>query len=258
MDAISNSRQGPAIPTQIWEKGGLTEHLGGIDATQRLLRRCPLIPGLEVLDTGCGTGYTALHVAQSYGAQVAALDLNPRSVEEAWKRVSKEGLERQVTVLQADAHELPFPVNTFDLAILESVLVFCDAATAALEAHRILKPGGFLGANEFTFLKPPPLELSTLLVDALGIHAFQQAEWETIFRKAGLTDVTSSVYRIRLREQLRSHIRVDGIRSYLTGMVTGLRDTAIRRTFFNREMLSAFRQFLPYVGYGLYIAQKAA
>ena len=59
-------------------------------------------------------------------------------------------------------------------------------------------------------------------------------------------------------EQLRSHIRVDGITSYLTGVVAGLRDAAIRRTFFNREMLNAFRQFLPYVGYGLYIAQKAA
>jgi SAM-dependent methyltransferase len=258
MDATSNSRQGPAIPTQIWEKGGLTEHLGGLDATERLLRRCHLAPGLQVLDIGCGTGYTAFHLAQSYGAQVIALDLNPRSVGEAWKRVSKHGLQQRIKVLQASAHDLPFPENTFDTAIVESVLVFCDAATAVLEAHRILKSGGFFGANEFTFLKPPPAELITLLVGGLGIHAFRQAEWEAIFRKAGFANTTSSVYRIRMGEQLRSHIRVDGIANYLAGMVAGLRDTAIRRTFFNREMFSAFRQFLPYVGYGLYIAQKAA
>jgi arsenite methyltransferase len=258
MDTISSSRQSPAIPTRIWQMGGLTEHLGGLDATQRLLEQCRLTPGLWVLDIGCGTGHTASQLARKYGAHVVALDLNSRSVAEARTRLVHDGKQAQVCLVQADAHALPFRSNTFDTAMVESVLIFCDAATAALEIHRALKPGGMFGANELTLLKPPPPELTSLLVGSLGIHAYAQGEWEAIFRRAGLANVTSSVFKIDFREQLRSHIRTDGIRNYLTGMVAGVKDTAIRSTFFNRKMLRAFREFLPYVGYGLYVAQKAS
>jgi hypothetical protein len=76
--------------------------------------------------------------------------------------------------------------------------------------------------------------------------------------EAGLGNVTSSVYKMNLGEQFRSHIRADGITSYLSALLAGIKDTAIRRAFFNRKILGAFREFIPYVGYGLYIAQKAS
>jgi ubiquinone/menaquinone biosynthesis C-methylase UbiE len=43
----------------IWEKLGVTEHLGGIKATKHLIDLCGIIPGQFVLDMGCGTGYMA-------------------------------------------------------------------------------------------------------------------------------------------------------------------------------------------------------
>jgi len=244
------------IPFDIWETSGTTEHLGGIFATQRLLDMCHIAPGQTVLDLGCGTGYTACYLAQKYQARVVAVDLSPGNLEQAQERVSRQGPDLQVTLLQADAHHLPCNINTFDAVIVESVLVFCDAAQVALEIHRVLKPGGVFGVNELSLLKPSPEELHTLLVDTLGIQTYQEVEWQSIFKRAGFVDVSSTVRRFSLREQLASHIKVDGIRGYLSAMAKGLADLKISRTFINRRMLQAARQFLPFVGYGIYTGRK--
>lgn len=247
---------GKFTPFDIWEKGGLTEHLGGIYATRRLLTRCHLTAGQQILDVGCGTGFTACYLAKNYQIQVIALDINPRSITEAKKRVSTQSANRQVRIVRADAHRPPLSDAIFDTVIIESVLVFCDAATVIAEIRRIMKPDSVLGVNEFTFLKPPPARLVSLLTGALGIHTFQQDEWEAILRKAGFANVTSSVCKINLWEQLASHLEADGLKNYLAAIVTGVKDSSIRGTFFKKEMLSAARDFLPYVGYGIYTGKK--
>jgi ubiquinone/menaquinone biosynthesis C-methylase UbiE len=243
-------------PFTIWEKGGLTEHLGGIYATRRLLTRCHLTAGQQILDVGCGTGFTACDLAMNYQVQIVALDINPRSITEARKRISKQNANRQVRVVRADAHRPPLSDAIFDTVIIESVLVFCDAAAVIAEIRRVLKPGGIVGVNEFTFLKSPPARLVSLLTSTMGIHTFRQDTWESILRSAGFAEVSSSVHRINLWEQLTSHLESDGVKNYLAAMVVGVSDTSIRRTFFNKEMLVAARDFLPYVGYGLYTGRK--
>src|SRR4030067_104862 len=100
--------EGKFTPFDIWEKGGLTEHLGGVNATRRLLARCRLSAGQQILDVGCGTGFTACYLAKNYQVQVIALDINPRSITEARKRVSKQSAHRQVRIVRADAHRPPF------------------------------------------------------------------------------------------------------------------------------------------------------
>ena len=52
------------VPFDIWQSGGMTEHLGGVAATRRLLELCSPLPGQRVLDIGCGTGYTACLLAK--------------------------------------------------------------------------------------------------------------------------------------------------------------------------------------------------
>jgi ubiquinone/menaquinone biosynthesis C-methylase UbiE len=255
-DRPHHQQQGKFSPFDIWEKGGLTEHIGGIYATRRLLARCHLAVGQQILDVGCGTGYTACHLAKAHQVRVIALDINPRSVTEASRRVAKQGAEPQVSLAQANAHWLPFSDALFDAVIAESVIVFCNATAVISEIRRILKPNGMLRMNEVTFLKAPPAGLASLLSSTFGIHAFQQDEWESILRKAGFANVSSSIHRFNLWEQLASHLKADGLKNYLAGTVTGVRDASIRGTFFTREMLAAARDFLPYVGYGLYTGQK--
>ncbi|WP_332699803.1 SAM-dependent methyltransferase, partial [Halalkalibacter lacteus] len=63
-------------PYRVWETAGITEHMGGIGATERLLERCRVAHGQRVLDLGCGIGHTAVLLARRYQARVTALDIN--------------------------------------------------------------------------------------------------------------------------------------------------------------------------------------
>ena len=61
----------------------------------------------------------------------------------------------KVKVTEADAHALPFPSDTFDAVLAESVLIFCEKNKVASEVYRVLKPGGVFGDNEATYVKHP-------------------------------------------------------------------------------------------------------
>jgi ubiquinone/menaquinone biosynthesis C-methylase UbiE len=241
----------------IWEKTGVTEHMGGVPATQHLLDLCGVVPGMSVLDIGCGTGYTACLLAKNYQTRVVAVDVSPRIVEKAQERVFEKGLDKDVALIQADAHCLPFPDDTFDVVVAESVLVFCQVEQAASELLRVLKPAGVLGANELTFLMPPPAQLSTLLFKTLGIHTFQERDWQSIFQRVGFVDVSSTVQKTDLWAQAVSHVKVDGIKRYLAASYEGFADATIRGAFFNKDMLVATLRFASTVGYGVYTGRKA-
>lgn len=243
----------------VWEKLGITEHLGGINATERLLEGCRITFGSHVLDIGCGTGYTACLLAKRYGVQVVAADISVHVLERARERVRAQSVGDRVTLVQADIHALDFPAETFDIVIAESVLVFCDKPRAAAEVHRVLKRSGVFCDNEFTFLKQPPPEWNMLLSSAylgLDIQPLLSEEWQSLFERVGFAKVSAEVSRLSLGEQFISHIRVDGWRKYLRSVVQGLAFPGVWATFFNRHMLRAWREYPRYVGYGLYTFRK--
>jgi SAM-dependent methyltransferase len=248
-------RGGAPVPFGVWERAGLTEHMGGVGATERLLARCQVAAGQRVLDLGCGTGYTATLLAARYQARVTALDLNPALVGRACERVGRAGVSGRVGLLRADGHALPLAEASFDLVVVESVLVFCAAPQVLTEIWRVLRPGGRLGLNELTLRRPPSPALLGLL-DSLSIHPRTEQEWRGALERSGLTASWVAVAPLSLRAQLGSHLRVDGPRVYLAALARGLADPALRQLFCTRAMLWAACQFLPDVGYGLYVATK--
>jgi ubiquinone/menaquinone biosynthesis C-methylase UbiE len=243
-------------PFAIWEVAGTTEHLGGVSATRRLLDLCDIAPGQIVLDVGCGTGYAARYLAKRCGARVLAADIRLGGLQEASANASGAGLAGQITVLLADAHHLPCSDSTADAVVAESVLVFGDSSQVADEFCRVVKPGGICAVNELTLLAPPPQELTDLLEGTLGIHCYQSDGWQSILAAAGLVNVTATVRRLSLGEQLSSHLQVDGFRGYLEAVRKGLADARISRVFINKAMLKAAWKFVPFVGYGLYTGRK--
>lgn len=243
-------------PFDVWEELGITEHYGGVYATQRLIGLCGINPGQNILEIGCGTGYTACLLAKKYHIDVVAIDIRPKILEQAKKRIVKEDVEDKVTTIEADAQELPLPANTFDAVIVESVLVFCDKKKVSSELYRVLKPNGVFGANEATYLKPPPKQLHKFLSELVGADIRQEGEWRAVFREVGFVDVSSTVYKINLWEQFVSHIRVDGVRKFASAWIRAISDPTIRGTYFNKELLKIWRKFPSYVGYGLYVGRK--
>ena len=100
-------------------------------------------PEMRVLDLGSGTGEPAISLATKVGAQghVTALDLSAELLVIAQERAQARGLTNFST-RQADAHCLPFPDSSFDLATSRfGVMFFREPELAFRELHRVLRPG---------------------------------------------------------------------------------------------------------------------
>lgn len=105
-----------------------------------------LMPGLDLLDMGCGRGPYALFLASTFGARVRALDLDTDAL--LWQNRGAARLARtsaDFATVEGDSRELPFPDATFDrvlnLGSIEHIRGGGDAVAAA-EMARVLRPGG--------------------------------------------------------------------------------------------------------------------
>lgn len=98
------------------------------------------IQGRDVLEVGCGTGLIMSRMAP-IAKSVVGIDLSGEMLAKA----SARGL----AVVQASALNLPFPDNTFDVAVSFKVLPHIENIRGAIdEMARVVKPGGLL-AMEF-------------------------------------------------------------------------------------------------------------
>lgn len=253
-------KTGDKIYFKVWERTGITEHMGGIEATETLARMIRVAPGHLILDIGCGTGYTATYLARHFDAKVVCMDIMPGILAVARARIIRDGLSDSVSFVRADAHYMPFRAGVFDRALAESVLVFCDKGRVSIEASGILKSGGLFGDNELTFMKPPPAELREILsIDrGLGMEPQTENDWQETYKKAGFCPVWSRVSSVDFLSQLIDHIRIDGPIKYFSSALKGVSDVRLRKEFFNMYTGKAARKFSSYVGYGLYVSEKSS
>lgn len=91
----------------------------------------PLVPSVfgdgRMLDVGAGTGVICEY-AQSIGWKASALDNN----EDMLRAVNPD-----VTVFVGDAHQMPFPDNTFDLVACRQSIQYLDFEKASREMLRV-------------------------------------------------------------------------------------------------------------------------
>ncbi|HXD32094.1 MAG TPA: class I SAM-dependent methyltransferase [Pyrinomonadaceae bacterium] len=96
--------------------------------------------GLRVLEIGCGMGTDGAEFAKA-GADYTGVDLTEAAVDLARKRF--EAFNLQGTFRSADAENLDFPDESFDLVYSHGVLHHTpDTAGAVREVHRVLRKGG--------------------------------------------------------------------------------------------------------------------
>jgi len=96
--------------------------------------------GRDVLEVGCGLGADAVNFAR-HGARYTGVDLTEASIELVQRRFALEGLSADLRT--ADAENLPFADDSFDLAYSHGVLHHTpDTQRAIDEVHRVLRPGG--------------------------------------------------------------------------------------------------------------------
>ena len=203
-----------------------------------------------------------LSSGKKYQVDVIAADITPTVLEEAKKRIARERVNNKVKVIEADAHAIPFPPNTFDAVLAESVLVFCEKATVSSEVYRVLKPDGVFGDNEATYVTPPPAQLRSLVSKITGadVEVLQKDEWLGIYGEAGFEVIHSTVHRLHSTDFVKEvvdELRIDGIRRRLSALLKEFSDPIWRRTFLmDSDALQAIHQLLLYIGYGLYVSRK--
>jgi SAM-dependent methyltransferase len=113
--------------------------------TPGFLALLPPIAGLHGLDIGCGEASNTAHLARA-GAAMTAIDIAPTFLRHA------RAAHPHIRFVRADAGALPFAPASFDFCTaFMSLMDMPHHAQALAEAHRVLRPGGFL---QFSILHP--------------------------------------------------------------------------------------------------------
>ena len=116
--------------------------------------------GERVLDIACGTGIVARSAAKLVGEPgfVTGIDSNSGMLEMA--RSINDSIEWK----EANAMELPFPDENFDVAICQQGLQFIpDRLAAVREMYRVLVPGGRVAVIAWRSLEHNPGHLAITL-----------------------------------------------------------------------------------------------
>jgi sarcosine/dimethylglycine N-methyltransferase len=126
-------------------------HTMGRIATSQLVDLIGITSDNQVLDAGGGIGGTARFIADQCRCNVTAVDLTEEYCETARWLNRLVGLDKQISVHQADVAELPFADATFDVVFSQHVQMnIADKPRLYREAHRVLASGGRLALWDIT------------------------------------------------------------------------------------------------------------
>jgi demethylmenaquinone methyltransferase/2-methoxy-6-polyprenyl-1,4-benzoquinol methylase len=155
-DRESASRAVREMFTAIAPRYDLLNHLLSANIDKLWWRRTARIfstilsrPGAQVLDLCCGTGDMAFALRREASqAHITGADFSHAMLVRA---NAKSSTKHPVKWIEADALQLPFPDQSFDL--VTSAFGFrnlADYDAGLHEIHRILRPGGEYGILEFS------------------------------------------------------------------------------------------------------------
>jgi len=200
-----------------WVNHAETIRLMFAPVTQALITEADIRPGQSVIDVAAGAGEPALTIAQHVGASgsVMCTDAITEMLAASERKAEHLGL-KNVDFRQCESQSLPFPDQTYDVAVSRLGIMFAaDPAVALKEMVRVVKPGGVISLvvwhkselNPFCYLitdvmsrhvsSPPP--------DPDGPSAFRFAEPGKLSRAlsdAGAVNVRELILDFQLEAPL--------------------------------------------------------
>jgi cyclopropane-fatty-acyl-phospholipid synthase len=112
-------------------------------------RKLRLQPGDSVVETGCGWGALALHMARHYGVRVKAFNLSREQLAYARERATREGLAERVEFIEDDYRNVTGQFDAFvSVGMLEHVGLQHFHSMAAV-LRRCLRHDGGRGLLHF-------------------------------------------------------------------------------------------------------------
>ena len=162
--------------------------------------------GHKVLDLAGGTGDLAAKFSRIVGenGQVILADINDAMLKVGRDKLRDNGIVGNVEYVQANAEELPFPDNSFDIiTIAFGLRNVTDKDKALASMYRVLKPGGRLLVLEFS---KPTNELLTKAYDLYSFH---------LLPKIGQLVVNDADSYQYLAESIRMHPEQEVLKSMM-------------------------------------------
>ncbi len=192
--------------------GAGSAHPGGFKGTSFWMDRLQLKEGTQVLEVGCGTGRTACALAQKFHVKVIGIDIRQAMVEKAMKRAQMMSLD-PIFILTDHPNVLPFPDQSFDLVVAESVTVFNQIEALVSEYYRVLRPSGQLIDTEMAASSPLSPEILTEVQDLYGATRVPTLkEWKTIYQTAGFrlvqTIISGPVREVDMQSEVHDGMAV--------------------------------------------------
>jgi len=115
-----------------------------------------LLAGERVLDLGSGAGTDSLIAAQMVGesGRVTGVDMTPAMLAKARAAAAEMGAAN-VEFVEAEAEQLPFADETFDVVVSNGVIdLIPDKEAVFSELYRVLAPSGRLQIADVTIQNP--------------------------------------------------------------------------------------------------------
>jgi SAM-dependent methyltransferase len=163
---------------------------GPAEMVDRIARRLGTGPNHLVLDVGCGVGGPARRLARLGGCAVIAVDPLPSVVREARSRTPPvAAIPGIVRYAVGRAEQLPIATGSVDQVWCLGVVAHVEDRTAfALEAARVLRPGGAMVVTEgFAASRRRPRFLGSAPLPWTAVPAYRLV---ADLREAGFADVT--------------------------------------------------------------------
>jgi ubiquinone/menaquinone biosynthesis C-methylase UbiE len=218
----------------------------GFDKYQLAFQRCfrndlyaivdALPPGRRVIDVPCGDGFYTQRLAARLGAtdRLIAVDSSQESLDCTREAVA----ELKVEIHKADAYQLPFADENFDLVWCAQSLISLDPMRAVREMFRVTRCGGvtaILEVDEFHHvLLPWPGELEAALPWAIhqesvarygdGVKLAPARRLRGILKKAGFRNISKTTYTFERQAPF-----TESTKDFLTHHLGHLRSLAYSR-----------------------------
>jgi ubiquinone/menaquinone biosynthesis C-methylase UbiE len=161
--------------------------------------------GQRALDVGCGPGALTAQLVDRLGADaVSAVDPSPSFVEAIRERFP------DIDAQAGTAEQLPFPDDSFDLALAQLVVHFMTDPVAGLrEMARVTRTGGLVaacvwdhaagGSGPLTTFWQAARDIDPLVQDESQLAGAREGHLAELSEAAGLKDIESSALAVSVR-----------------------------------------------------------
>ena len=159
----------------------------------------------DILEIACGTGRVTAHLARSVKHDtIIATDLNPDMIKVAKDIVQNDSIKW----MPADAMQLPFDDDSFDLVVMQfGIMFFPDKEKGLKEAYRVLRTGGKIIYSTWNKVETvKAIHEGRVVIESyfgddppkfysVPFSMYDDRELTTITRRAGFKSITTTLVK---------------------------------------------------------------